>query len=277
MNTKYLEPEPAARPRAARDLEFFIVSMAVVTISATVTIYFVNSMGGEMEMPGGWMISMMWMPMTGQTWPSAATLFMVMWLAMTVAMMLPSAFPMLLRYRRALFAQGEDHVDFRTALMACGYFLVWMAVGAVVYAAGAAVALAAMQWPQVSRVAPAISGLALVICGCAQFAPWKITYLRHCRDPIACIASQQDGNRPGPCRLGIKLGASCLVCCGGLMLTQIILGVMDLTLMAIVAVVIAMEKLLPKPELIVRIVGIILVATGMVIIGREVSSMLQCR
>ena len=49
-----------------------------------------------MEMPGGWRMSMMWMRMPAQTWAASAASFLLMWLAMMVAMMLPSAMPMML-------------------------------------------------------------------------------------------------------------------------------------------------------------------------------------
>ena len=54
---------------------------------------------GDMPMPGGWAMSMMWMRMPGQTWPGAAASFLGTWTAMMVAMMLPSLVPMLWRYR----------------------------------------------------------------------------------------------------------------------------------------------------------------------------------
>src|SRR6266545_7456633 len=59
--------------------------------SVTATVYFCRSMCCEMEMPGGWTMSMMWMRMPGQTWFASALSFLFMWLAMMVALMLPSA------------------------------------------------------------------------------------------------------------------------------------------------------------------------------------------
>src|SRR5258707_6354441 len=60
-----------------------------------------STMGG-MTMPGGWMMSMAWMRLPGQSWPGAAASFLGMWIVMMVAMMLPSLVPMLWRYRHAV-------------------------------------------------------------------------------------------------------------------------------------------------------------------------------
>src|SRR6266850_4194636 len=80
---------------------FLGVSALLFAVSAAVTIVWCASMSamGEMTMPGGWTMSMAWMP--GQTWPGAAA-FLGMWVVMMVAMMLPSLVPMLWRYRQAV-------------------------------------------------------------------------------------------------------------------------------------------------------------------------------
>ena len=57
---------------------------------------------GDMEMPDGWTMSMVWMRMPGQTWLGAAASFLGMWVIMMAAMMLPALVPTLLRYRRAV-------------------------------------------------------------------------------------------------------------------------------------------------------------------------------
>src|ERR1700676_2391138 len=100
-----------------RPIGFVVVCTVVFGVSVAATIYFCRSMAGGMEMPGGWMMSMMWMRMPGQTWGGAVAMFLMMWLAMMVAMMLPSALPMLLSYRRALRANGERRLGIPTTLM----------------------------------------------------------------------------------------------------------------------------------------------------------------
>ena len=83
-----------ASERASRH-GFFGVSALLFVASAALTIALGESMSamGEMPMPGGWTMSMAWMRMPGQTWPGAAASFLGMWVAMMVAMMLPSLVP----------------------------------------------------------------------------------------------------------------------------------------------------------------------------------------
>src|SRR5271154_4347487 len=80
--------------------EFIAVCVLAFVAGVSATAYFCRSMRCEMGMPGGWTMSMMWMRMPGQTWFASALSFLFMWLAMMVAMMMPSALPMFLKARR---------------------------------------------------------------------------------------------------------------------------------------------------------------------------------
>jgi predicted metal-binding membrane protein len=93
----------------ASERAFFGVSALLFAASAAVTVVWCASMSamGEMPMPGGWTMSMAWMPMCGQTWPGAAASFLGMWVVMMAAMMLPSLVPKLWRYRQAVAGQAR--------------------------------------------------------------------------------------------------------------------------------------------------------------------------
>src|SRR6266516_7903695 len=105
-------------------VEFIAVCVVAFIASVTATVYFCRSMCCEMEMPGGWSMSMMWMRMHGQTWATSAMSFLLMWLAMMVAMMMPSALPMFLNTRRQWAS---------LCYMASGYFAIWLAAGVGIY------------------------------------------------------------------------------------------------------------------------------------------------
>ena len=110
---------------AAPPADFIAICVLAFGASVAATAYFCRSMCSEMEMPGGWTMSMMWMPMQGQSWFESATSFLLMWLAMMVAMMMPSALPTFLKVRR------------QAAFLCCtvfGYFVIWLAAGVGVYA-----------------------------------------------------------------------------------------------------------------------------------------------
>src|SRR3546814_7477360 len=107
--------------------------------STAVTVAWCMSMSdmGAVPMPGGWSMSMAWMPLCGQTWTGAAAAFTGMWLVMMVAMMLPVLVPMLRRYRRAVGRTGEMHLGLLTMQAGAGYFLIWGLAGLVVFSLGA--------------------------------------------------------------------------------------------------------------------------------------------
>lgn len=204
-----------------------------------------------MDMPGGWKMSMMWMRMNGQSWVGSAAGFLLMWLPMMVAMMLPSVLLTFLKTRRDPAALSA---------MAVGYFAVWQAVGAVVYVLGVLFAAATMRWDYLSRTVPTLSGTALISAGVFQLTRWKITSLRRCRSPFGCVACCPD--RETGFGLGYKQGAACCLCCAAPMVILLALGMMSPLVMICVTIGIAAEKLLPQPELVARFVGFAAFVTG---------------
>jgi len=227
-----------------------VVCALVFVVSVVATIYFCRTMGGGMQMPGGWTMSMMWMRMNGQTWLASAD-FLLMWLAMMVSMMMPSALPMFLKARRAPASLSA---------MTTGYFAVWLAAGVGIYALGVAFMTIAMQSDLVSRAVPLLSGASLITAGAIQFTRWKMTHLLRCRSPFGCAIScpQQETS----IRLGCKQGAACCLCCAAPMTIQLVLGIMNPLVMVVIATVIAAEKLLPRPEITARLAGMAAVFVG---------------
>src|SRR5258708_34685698 len=104
----------------------FGTSALFVAASVALTTAWCSSMSamGEMSMPGGWTMSMAWMPMPGQTWLGAAASFGGMWVVMMAAMMLPSLVPTLWGYRPTV-GTGATRLRWLPAPGAVGYFCVW--------------------------------------------------------------------------------------------------------------------------------------------------------
>jgi predicted metal-binding membrane protein len=251
---------------------FLAVSGLVFAVSVAVTVYFFRSMAGGMEMPGGWTMSMMWMRMPGQSWTAAAAMFLLMWLLMMVAMMLPSALPMLLNFRRSLAESGTSNVGVPVLLVASGYFFVWLVCGVAVYVVGVPFALAAMRWEWLSRIVPVLSGAALVLAGLFQFTKWKMAGLGRCRNSLCGTGGEDCQMLNVGWRYGLQQGASCCICCVAPMVALLVLGSMNLLVMVLIAVVIAMEKLMPNPKLFVRIFGVVAVVAGIAMTSRALSS-----
>ncbi len=250
---------------------FLGISAALFAASTAVTIVWCTSMSamGEMPMPGGWTMSMAWMRMPGQTWPGAAASFLGMWIVMMVAMMLPSLVPMLWRYREAVGRTGGMRLGRLTALAGAGYFLVWTVFGLAAFPLGIALAAVAMQEPALSRLVPIGVGVVVLAAGVLQFTRWKTRHLASCRRTPGCDhALPADAGTAW--RHGLRLGLHCSYCCSGLMAILLVIGVMDLRVMAVVAAAITVERLAPAGEVVARALGVVFVGVGLFLIARAV-------
>jgi len=227
-------------------------------------------MSGGMPMPGGWVMSMAWMRMGGQTWLGASTTFMGMWIVMMGAMMLPSLVPMLADYRRSVREAGETratHLTWLTTLAGSAYFFVWAVFGAAAYPLGVFLAVAEMRWAPLARAVPVATGGVLLIAGWFQRSEWKTRRLARCRDAAACAAMRAVDARSA-WRCGLRLGLDCALCCSSLIATLLVGGVMDIGVMALVAAAITAERLAPNPGRTAGAIGVIVMVVGAVAIAR---------
>jgi predicted metal-binding membrane protein len=220
---------------------------------------------GDMPMPGGWSMSMAWMLMPGQTWLSAATSFLGMWVVMMVGMMLPSLVPMLWHYRQAVGRTGETRLGWLTALVGVGYFFVWTLFGMVVFPLGVALAALEMQVPALAHAVPMAVGVIVLMAGALQFSAWKAHLLGCCR-----MAPGRGRVLPADAgtawRHGLRLGLHCSYCCSGLIVILLVIGVMDLWTMAAVTAAITLERLAPAGERVARVIGAVIIGAGLFLI-----------
>ncbi len=219
-------------------------------------------------LPGdGGTMSMMWMPMPGQSWPGTATAFLGMWLVMMVAMMLPSLVPMLLRYRQTAARTSAAQLGWLTLIVATAYFFVWTLFGAVAFLIGAAVTLLEMQLPLLARAVPTAIGAIVLIAGALQFSGWKAHHLACCRGTSRCCDTLS-ANMLTAWRHGLRLGAHCVHCCFGLTAVLLVIGVMDLRAMALVTAAISVERLTPGGVRAAQFIGVGLLAAGSFLIAQ---------
>jgi predicted metal-binding membrane protein len=253
----------------ARELAFFGTTAVLFAGSAAATFSWCGSMCSmcDQEMPGGWKLSMAWTRMPEQTWLGAAATFLGMWAVMMVAMMLPSLAPMLWRFRRSVAATSEASLARLTAVAGAGYFFVWNLLGIVLYPLGVALAALLQAHPTVARAAPFAIGVVVLLAGALQFSSWKREHLACCRG-----RSTRQGSLPSDARTawqyGLRLGLECCSCCLGPTAILVVLGVMDLGVMAVVTAAITFERLAPDHVLASRATGAVAVATGLILIAR---------
>jgi len=248
---------------------FFGITTIVFAASAALTIVWCASMAamGEMQMPGGWTMSHLWMPMPGQSWLGAAASFAGMWVAMMVAMMLPSLTPTLWRYRQAIGRTGGTRPGRLTALVGVGYFVVWAVFGLIVFPLGVALAAIVMRQPALARAVPIAVGTALAVAGVLQHTGWKARHLAFCREaPGVGLTLRADASTAW--RHGLRLGIHCSHSCAGLTAVVLALGVMDLRVMAAAAAAITAEHLAPAGVRVARVIGVGGVGAGLILLVR---------
>jgi predicted metal-binding membrane protein len=244
--------------------------MAIVfAASAAMTIASCASMSamGEMQMPGGWNMSMTWMRMPGQTWFGATASFVGMWVVMMGAMMLPSLTPLLWRYREAMAKAGVARAGWLTAVVSVAYFAVWAGLGVIVFPLCAGLAAVMMREPAVARAVPIVVGVVVLIVGVLQGTAWKARHLTFCREVRSrCLTLADDVGTAW--RHGVRLGVHCSHSCAGLTAVVLGLGVMDLRVMAVVAAAISAEHLAPAGVRVARAIGAVGVGAGLLLIAR---------
>lgn len=170
----------------------------------------------------------------------SAPMFLGAWTAMMVAMMLPSAAPLVLLYR--LGATGS-----RTAVLTAGYFVVWAVLGLLAYA-----------YMRSELMVPAWSVLAAA--GAYQLTPLKSACLRKCRSPADFLLVRWGR---GPLRLGLEHGVWCAGCCWALMAVLVVVGGMGIGWVAALAALVLVEKLAPGGEAVARAAGVAFLALAL--------------
>jgi predicted metal-binding membrane protein len=264
-----IEIAPRSSFGRASQRTFFGIAALLFVATTAVTIVWCMSMAamGEMPMPGGWTMSMMWMLMPGQTWLDAAASFLGMWIVMMMAMMLPALVPMLSHYRHAIGRTTETRLAWLTVLVGAGYFSVWTLVGMVAFPLGVALATLEMQLPVMARAVPTTVSLVVLIGGALQFTRWKAHQLDYCRKAPGhgCTLPPDAGTA---WQHGLRLGVRCSYCCANLTAILLVIGVMDLRAMAAITAAITIERLAPGGERVAKAVGVVVVAAGLFLMAR---------
>jgi predicted metal-binding membrane protein len=187
--------------------------------------------------------------------------FLGLWVLMMAAMMLPSVAPVAVLWARMI--GGTPKVPLRVARMGqflSGYLLAWALCGAIAFAALAGTSRLLATSPTAAKWL----GVAIFLAaGVYQLTPWKDWCLRQCRSPVGALMYYIGfKGRTRDVRVGLHHGVTCVGCCWGLMILLIAVGVMNVPVMAALAVVVFAEKLWRYGRPFGQAVGVLLVATG---------------
>jgi predicted metal-binding membrane protein len=167
--------------------------------------------------------------------------FLSVWIVMMAAMMLPSVAPTVALYARMTKQRSPS----APLIFTSGYLIAWAVAGVLAFLIRSAIGWtndAVLDWNHAGRW---LAGITLVVAAAYQLTPLKDVCLGKCRSPLGFLMGAWREGRSGALVMGAKHGAWCVGCCWALMTALFALGIMSVTWMAVVAVIIALEKTLP--------------------------------
>jgi predicted metal-binding membrane protein len=183
-------------------------------------------------------------PSTATFGAADASLMALMWAAMVLAMMLPSAAPMILTYAEIAdtAARKRESVVSPFAL-AGGYTAVWLGYAALATILQIALTRAALLNSGLASASPLFAGAIFIAAGVYQFSALKHACLQQCQRPFPFFFANWATTPRGVFRLGVKQGLFCVGCCWAMMMVMLAVGTMNITWMAGLAVVMTAEKI----------------------------------
>jgi predicted metal-binding membrane protein len=189
-----------------------------------------------------------------------------MWGAMTLAMMLPSAAPMILTYAQiadTAARKGESVVS--PFVITAGFTAVWLGFAVITTVAQLALTHAALIDVGVVSASGLFSGAILIGAGIYQFSALKHACLTQCQHPFPFFFANWKTTPRGVFGLGLRQGAYCLGCCWAMMLVMFAAGVMNVLWMAALGIVMAVEKIGTGKRFTYG-VGVVLIVIGTVFV-----------
>lgn len=237
----------------------------IILLAWTYLLYLANTMrmtnmGMDISMP------------STQAWGVTDTsLTFVMWVVMMVAMMTPSALPVILMYQTVRRRQNkENNLLASTWLFLLGYLVTWTGFSAAATLAQWGLHSAALLSPNIASVSPLLGGALLIGAGVYQLTPLKNACLSHCRTPMGFLLTEWRDGKLGPLVMGMRHGLYCVGCCWLLMALLFVGGVMNLVWVALIAGYILIEKVAPAQLWLSRISGIAVMAWGLWLVAGKV-------
>ena len=192
-----------------------------------------------------------------------------MWAVMMVAMMTPSAAPMILMFAGVNQRRRKQQVSYApTSVFLAGYLGVWAAFSVLATAAQWGLHTVSLLSPMMAITSPALGGVLLVAAGIYQWTTLKDTCLSKCRSPLGFVLNEWREGRWGAFLMGMKHGGYCTGCCWSLMALLLVAGVMNLLWVAAIAGFVLLEKVAPAGDRLGRVAGVLLVGWGVWMVAR---------
>ena len=222
------------------------VLVSLTLICGLAWVYLIKMAWGMQHMDVG--ANMAIMPRMVSWRPIDLALVFAMWAIMMVAMMLPSATPMILLFAALSRQLGQPRTAMKVAAFVSAYAAIWAVFSLLATLLQWGLLEARLVSPMMDAGSPILGGALLVAAGVFQFTPQKEACLSKCRAPLAFITVHWRSGARGAFVMGAQHGLFCLGCCWLLMLLLFVLGVMNLVWVALLSAFVLLEKTLPNAD-----------------------------
>jgi predicted metal-binding membrane protein len=196
--------------------------------------------------------------------PAGIAIFVAGWTLMSVAMMLPTAFPLV-----RVFLTITSRSAVLLAWLCAAYLGVWALFGVAAVCVDAVLHRVLGDPAGLATASARLPGALLLGAGLFQFSPLKYACMRECRSPVGFVVQHwRGGSRVGRAlRLGALHGLYCVGCCWALMLLMFAVGGVHLGWMLGLAGVMFVEKTLPWGRRVTWATGVALSVWGVALLA----------
>ncbi len=261
-----------------RDRALVIISLAALSILSWIYLAVLakDMTQGDMSLMGmGHMVAGSMQESMAQWTGSTFALMGVMWFVMMVGMMVPSAAPMILLFATITRKQARQaSPGLRIAIFTGSYLFIWAVFSVAATFAQWALTEAALLSPMMVGTSQWLTVALLGACGVYQLTPLKQACLGKCRSPLGFLMRKWQPGDLGALKMGLSHGSYCLGCCWLLMGLLFVGGVMNLLWVALVAVLVLGEKILPRGDLFGKLGGGVMLALAAYMALRSVVSII---
>lgn len=184
---------------------------------------------------------------------SGILLYLIMWGIMMVAMMYPSSVPLFQMYYNTI--QGTTKIGKTTRIFT------FMATYAVVWTLTGIFPLALNSLIPITYIANENSflllGGTLVLLSVYQLSSYKNQCLKYCRSPLGFLMEYRSSGVSGAANMSLRFSIFCIGCCWALFIVMIVIGSMNILWMAIITIVLSLERLVSWGDFFAKVIGII--------------------
>lgn len=241
-----------------RQLPLIAIVMYVLALGAWIAILWrwVPMPGGEMDMQ----ISDPGVPeaMAIGQGSVGVGLYLLMWGTMMIAMMYPSTMPLFRLYNQTLKELSRPTKAARLSALLGVYTLVWTLTGLVPLTVNTMAPIAALASDQ--RLL--LFGGVLILLGGYQLSPYKYQCLDKCRSPFGFLMTYHRPGIRGAVRMGVRFSLFCVGCCWALFAFMVVVGSMNILWMAIITLVLSLERTASWGPQLAKAVGVVAGVAG---------------